>query len=119
MLNIKWFRANGVAADALYNIMRSYLKRVFCPNLHVDPSLHPLDILAYASGLKFRSALIWNQNPFFEMASRDSNITHLFIYSPHLAVFARKPVPHSTGPVCYLSKCSNRRALQDMVGRWG
>jgi len=56
---------------------RSYLKKVFWPNLGVGPSLQVLDILEYACyrsdcyavGLKLGPALILNQNPFFEMAS--------------------------------------------------
>ena len=39
------------------------------PNLCVEPSFQLLDILEYACGLKLGSALILNQNPFFEMAS--------------------------------------------------
>jgi hypothetical protein len=51
------------------NIIRSYLKKVFWPNLGVGSSFQVLDILEYACGLKLDSALILNQNPFFEMAS--------------------------------------------------
>jgi len=49
---------------------RSYLKKVFWPNLGVGSSLQVLNILEYACGLKLGAALILNQNPFFEMASR-------------------------------------------------
>jgi hypothetical protein len=48
---------------------RSYLKKVFWPNLGVGSSLQVLAILKYACGLKLGPALILNQNPFFEMAS--------------------------------------------------
>ena len=48
---------------------RSYLKKVFWPNLRVGASFQVLDILEYACGLKLGPALILNQNPFFEMAS--------------------------------------------------
>ena len=48
---------------------RSYLKKVFWLNLGVVSSFQVLDILEYACGLKLDSALILNQNPFFEMAS--------------------------------------------------
>ena len=55
------------------NSNRSYLKKVFWPNLGVGSSFQVLDILEYACGLKLDSALILNQNPFFEMAS---NLAH-------------------------------------------
>ena len=47
---------------------RSYLKKVFCPNLCVGSSIQVLDILEYACGLKLGPALILSQNPDFEMA---------------------------------------------------
>jgi hypothetical protein len=48
---------------------RSYLKKVFFPNLCVRPSFQLLDILEYACGLKLGPALTLSQNPIFEMAS--------------------------------------------------
>ena len=54
-------------------ITRSYLKKVFWPNLGVGSSFQVLDILEYACGLKLDSALILNQNLFFEMASNYHN----------------------------------------------
>ena len=48
---------------------RSYLKKVFLPNLCVRPWFQVLDILEYACGLKLGPALTLSQNPFFEMAS--------------------------------------------------
>ena len=51
----------------------SHLKKVFWPNLCVGPWFQILDILEYASGLKPRSALILNQNPFFEMAGIETS----------------------------------------------
>ena len=50
-------------------MIRSYLKKVFCPNFCVGPLLQILGILQYACGLEFGPALNLNQNPFFEMAS--------------------------------------------------
>jgi hypothetical protein len=49
---------------------RSYLKKVFFPNLCVRPSFQLLDILEYACGLKLGPALTLSQNPIFEMASK-------------------------------------------------
>jgi hypothetical protein len=49
---------------------RSYLKKVFSPNIGVEPSSQFLDILEYACGLSLGLALILNENPNFEMASR-------------------------------------------------
>jgi hypothetical protein len=49
--------------------IRSYLKKVFWPNLYVGPSIQLLEILEYACGLKLGPALSLNQNPIFEMAS--------------------------------------------------
>jgi hypothetical protein len=48
---------------------RSHLKKVFCPHLCVGRSLQVLEIQTYSSGLNFAAALIWNQNPNFEMTS--------------------------------------------------
>ena len=50
--------------------IRSYLKKVFFPNLCVRPSFQVLDILEYACGLKLGPALTLSQNPIFEMASK-------------------------------------------------
>jgi len=47
----------------------SHLKKVFCPNLCVGRSVQILEIRQYSSGFNLASALILNQNPFFEMAS--------------------------------------------------
>jgi hypothetical protein len=49
--------------------VRSYLKKVFFPNLCVRPSFQVLDILEYACGFKLGPALTLSQNPIFEMAS--------------------------------------------------
>jgi hypothetical protein len=51
------------------SLIRSYLKKVFFPNLCVRPSFQVLDILEYACGLKLGPALTLSQNPIFEMAS--------------------------------------------------
>ena len=45
-------------ANRVSEIIRSYLKKVFWPNLCVGASLQVLDILEYACGLKLGSALI-------------------------------------------------------------
>jgi hypothetical protein len=49
--------------------IRSYLKIIFWPNLGVGASFSVLDVLDYACGLKLGTALILNQNLYFEMAS--------------------------------------------------
>jgi hypothetical protein len=54
-------------------MIRSYLKKVFCPNLCVGPSFQLLEILEYACGLKLGPALTLSQNPIFEMASSSLN----------------------------------------------
>jgi hypothetical protein len=51
---------------------RSYLKKVFWPNLGVGAGFQILDRPAYACGLKPGSAYVLNQNPFFEMASNQA-----------------------------------------------
>ena len=58
-----------LTARGRHGIIRSYLKKVFWPNLGVEPSFQVLDIPEYACGLKLGLALILNQNPIFEMAS--------------------------------------------------
>jgi hypothetical protein len=57
---------------------RSYLKIIFWPNLGVGASFLVLDILEYDCGLKLGSALILNQNLYFEMAS---NSKYLIIFN--------------------------------------
>ena len=51
-------------------IIRSYLKKVFSPELGVEPSSQVLDILQYACGLRLGLALISDENLNFEIASR-------------------------------------------------
>ena len=46
----------------------SHLKKISWPNLCVGSRFQILGIQAYGWGLKPGSALIMNQNPFFEMA---------------------------------------------------
>jgi len=53
-------------------MIRSYLKKVFWPNLYVGTALQLLDILEYACGLPRNPALSLNQNPIFEMSSKKS-----------------------------------------------
>ena len=48
---------------------RSHLKKVFSPELGVEPSSQVLDILEYACGLRLGLALISDKNPNFEIAS--------------------------------------------------
>jgi hypothetical protein len=48
---------------------RSYLKKVFSPDIGVEPSPQVLDILEYACGLSLGFALISYENPNFEIAS--------------------------------------------------
>ena len=47
---------------------RSHLKKVFSPELGVEPSSQVLDILEYACGLRLGLALISDENPNFEIA---------------------------------------------------
>jgi len=49
---------------------RTHLKNVFWSNIFVGASLQILDIQQYASGLKLGPAAILNQNPIFEMGSK-------------------------------------------------
>ncbi len=49
--------------------IRNHLKKVFCPHLCVGRSLQVLEIPTYSSGLNFAAALIWDQDPNFEMTS--------------------------------------------------
>jgi hypothetical protein len=64
-----------IHADSISaTLARSYLKKVFLPNLCVRPSFQVLDILEYACGLKLGPALTLSQNPFFEMASNEDGI---------------------------------------------
>ena len=51
-------------------MIRSYLKVVFSFDIGVEPSYQVLDILEYACGLILGLALISNENPNFEIASR-------------------------------------------------
>jgi len=50
---------------------RSHLKKVFSPDIGVEPSPQVLDILKYACGLSLGFALISNENPNFEIASNN------------------------------------------------
>jgi len=52
-------------------MIRSHLKEVFWPNIFVGSAFQILDIQQYACGLKLGPAGILNQNPIFEMASRN------------------------------------------------
>jgi hypothetical protein len=47
----------------------SHLKKVFSPDIGVEPSSQVLDILKYACGLTLDLALISTENPNFEIAS--------------------------------------------------
>jgi hypothetical protein len=53
---------------------RSYLKKVFWPNLRVGRSYQILEILRYSSGLIFAAALTLDQNPLFEIASNNLTV---------------------------------------------
>jgi hypothetical protein len=50
-------------------LTRSYLKKVFSPDIGVEASSQVLAILEYGCGLILDLALISNENPNFEMAS--------------------------------------------------
>jgi hypothetical protein len=47
----------------------SHLKKVFSPDIGVEPSYQVLDILEYACGLILGLVLISTENPNFEIAS--------------------------------------------------
>jgi hypothetical protein len=49
--------------------IRNYLKKVFSPDIGVEPSSQVLDILEYACGLILGLALISTENPNFEKVS--------------------------------------------------
>ena len=66
VLKLKW------SADMQAILTRSCLKKVFWPNLFVGASFQILEIRQYSSGLKRGPASILNQNPFFEMASKQT-----------------------------------------------
>jgi hypothetical protein len=99
---------------------RSYLKKVFFPNLCVRPSFQVLDILEYACGLKLGPALTLSQNPIFEMASSELNFKMLFYggeggIRTHDPVFDRIPLFESgalsrsaTSPKNYTPSSSGR-----------
>ncbi len=67
---------------------RSYLKKVFCPNLCVGPSFQLLDILEYACGLILGPALTLSQNPIFEMASMENFLFKIFPRLKRNRIFA-------------------------------
>jgi hypothetical protein len=52
-------------------LFRSYLKKVFWHNFFVGASFKILEIREYACGFKLGSAANLNQNPIFEMASKN------------------------------------------------
>jgi len=65
---------------------RSYLKKVFEPNLYVGPSFQLLEILEYACGLKLGPALTLGPNPFFEMASNRMYMARaVIVFSHHVS----------------------------------
>ena len=51
--------------------MRSHLKKVFSPDIGVEPSSQVLDIFEYASGLILGLVLISTEKPNFEIAPMD------------------------------------------------
>jgi hypothetical protein len=51
--------------------IRTHLKNVFWPNIFVGASFQILDNQQVACGLKLGPAAILNQNPIFEMGSRN------------------------------------------------
>ena len=64
--------------------IRSCLKKVFSPDIGVEPSYQVLDILEYACGLILGLALISTENPNFEMASSYSS------FAPFISIKASK-----------------------------
>jgi hypothetical protein len=77
---------------------RSYLKNVFWPNLRVGPSFQLLEILEYACGLNLGPALILNQNPIFEMASKIILMIQFLPLPAFSLVFAFSFAPTRTIP---------------------
>jgi hypothetical protein len=58
-----------IDAHLSFIFYRSHLKKVFSPNIGVEPSSQVLDILEYACGLILGLVLISTENPNFEEAS--------------------------------------------------
>jgi hypothetical protein len=54
------------------NVNISHLKKIFSPDISVEPLPQVLDILEYACGLSLGFALVSNENPNFEIASHVS-----------------------------------------------
>jgi len=72
---------------------RSYLKKVFWPNLGVRSEIRILEILKYSSGSNVAPALTLNQNPIFEIASKAFII--LFIIG--CVIFCGQPLLAGSG----------------------
>jgi hypothetical protein len=91
-------------------VFRSHLKKVFCPHLCVGRSLQALEIPTYSSGLNFAAALIWNQNPNFEMTSSKINFFYLAetLNSQHSSPLARHSVSEA---VQFIEKITLARPL--------
>jgi hypothetical protein len=86
---------------------RSYLKKVFWPNLGVEHGIQILEILEYSSGLNVAPALILskiprllagNQNPFFEMASKKQSQTMSRVKTgPFVSLKLKEPTSQEVG----------------------
>ncbi len=59
-----------IDAHLSFTFSISHLKKVFSPDIGVEPSSQVLDILEYACGLILGLVLISTENPNFEVASR-------------------------------------------------
>jgi hypothetical protein len=67
-------RITSFSGEILPIFSISHLKKVFSSDIGVEPSSQVLDILEYACGLILSLALISNENPNFEMASKEKFI---------------------------------------------
>jgi hypothetical protein len=63
-------------------LFRRHIKKVFSSDIGVEPSSQSLDTLEYACGLILGPALISNENPNFEMASRWYFVARYALSSP-------------------------------------
>ena len=102
-----------------YHVATSHLKKVFWPNLCVGSQFQILDILEYACGLKPRSALILNQNPFFEMACNVQGVlpseTDRLVAMPDNLIAVGENVIELKNPVCTIGYGS----CEEGIVSWG
>ena len=79
-----------------FTFHRSHLKKVFSPDIGVEPSSQVLDILEYACGLILGLALISTENSNFEVVSRfrKKNFNPLYQLEENFSMPTAKPQPY-------------------------